>query len=355
MELELFDYDLPRELIAQSKSDPRDTSRLFLLDGRNDRIVHGHHIFREIVDLLDEGDLLVLNRSRVIPARIPAMKSTGGKAEVLLLERKGENGWEALIGGKRIRTGEELTTEDDEVFIKVMERLEEGRCSVSFRRKDARMGHDEIMVWLKEWGLMPTPPYIKKLLEEPEQYQTVYGDIEGSVAAPTAGLHFTNEVLDRIKQKGVRIEYIVLHVGIGTFAPVKSSRIQDHVMEEEQYHIPDSVKEAVKSSVESYRNNGRSKIWTVGTTVMRSLETAFDSNGDCISDGGKTGLYIMPGYDFNLPYKGFITNFHLPRSTPLMLVSAFIGRKNVLEAYEVAIKKGYKFYSLGDSMMIRRD
>jgi len=354
MDLSMFDYDLPQGSIAQRKATPRDSSKLFHIDARGELPAHRHLRFRDIEGVLEPGDLLVLNRSRVIPARVPAGKPTGGRAEVLLLERTGVPEWEALVGGKRIVDGTLLTTGDPEVGIEVLRRIEEGRCIVRFQRSGAVMGHGQVLEWLREWGLMPTPPYIKRFLEDPEEYQTVYGDIEGSVAAPTAGLHFTTELLDRLRSNGVRIEYIVLHVGIGTFAPVKSEDINEHRMEEEEFFIQDSVKKAVKEAVEEHRSKGISRIWAVGTTTMRTLESAFDSNGECVKEGGRTGLYITPGYRFKLPYKGFITNFHLPRSTPLILLSAFYDREEVLKAYREAVERDYRFYSLGDSMMIRR-
>jgi len=354
MDLSLFDYDLPPGMIAQSKASPRDSSRLFLIDSRSDPHVHRHLMFRDIVDLVEAGDIIIFNRSRVIPARIPTRKTTGGRAEVLLLERVGEDSWEALVGGKKIREGSVLGTGDDKVLVKVERRLDEGRCEVHFLRDEDRLSHAETLEWLKAWGLMPTPPYIKRFLEDPEEYQTVYADVEGSVAAPTAGLHFTEELIERVRAKGVRIEMITLHVGLGTFAPVKSERVEDHVMEEEYFSVPGSVMDGVREAVEQTARDGRKRIWAVGTTTMRTLESAFDGEGNCIRENGRTGLFITPGYRFRLPYKGFITNFHLPRSTPLMLVSAFHDRKRVLEAYGEAVKIGYRFYSLGDSMVIRR-
>jgi S-adenosylmethionine:tRNA ribosyltransferase-isomerase len=354
MDLSLFDYHLPEGMIAQQKASPRDSSSLFYIDARSEKPMHHHMIFRDIEFILESGDLLILNKSRVIPARIPACKPTGGRAEILLLERKGSDEWEALVGGKRITDRMLLGTGDDNVDIRIEERLEEGRSIVSFRSHGKRMPHGEVLAWLKRWGLMPTPPYIKKFLEDPEEYQTVYGDVEGSVAAPTAGLHFTDDLLSKLKKKGVRIEYIVLHVGLGTFSPVKVSDIQDHLMEEEEFYIPESVKEAVKSTMEKTNNDGKNRIWAVGTTSMRTLESAFDKMGNCKMERGRTGLFITPGHDFALPYKGFITNFHLPRSTPLMLVSAFHDREDILKAYSEAMDRQYKFYSLGDSMMIRR-
>ncbi len=354
MELDLFDYHLPKEMIAQSKSDPRDSSKLFYIDAREDRPIHEHLIFRQMIDRLEEGDILVLNRSRVIPARIPARKTTGGKAEVLLLERKGEIFWEALVGGKNITEGSSLDTDDPMVSVSIVERLGEGKCSVSFINKYGEMDHSEVMGWLKKWGLMPTPPYIKRMLSDPEEYQTVYGDIEGSVAAPTAGLHFTEELLERIEKKGIKVLYITLHVGMGTFAPVKADEIEDHNMEVEQFFIPDDVRSELGSAVDDFNRSGSRRIWAVGTTVMRTLESAFDVDGRFTKSSGGTGLYITPGHSFHLPYKGFITNFHLPRSTPLILLSSFYDREKALMAYEEAKRMDYRFYSLGDSMMVRR-
>ncbi|MBN1390250.1 MAG: tRNA preQ1(34) S-adenosylmethionine ribosyltransferase-isomerase QueA [Candidatus Thermoplasmatota archaeon] len=354
MDLSLFDYDLPEGFIAQEKASPRDSSKLFYIDARQPAPDHLHLRFKDIEDRLEQNDILILNRSRVIPARVPARKTTGGRAEVLLLERKGGDLWEGLVGGKRIREGSKLLTGDEDVVMKIVRRLEEGRCTVMFQRQGCGMGHGEVLEWLGRWGLMPTPPYIKRFLEDPEEYQTVYGDVEGSVAAPTAGLHFTEGLLERLRVKGIRIEYIVLHVGIGTFAQVKSNDIREHRMDEEEFFVPESLKAAVSEAMAEYRSGIPSRIWVVGTTTMRTMESAFDEKGNCVMDGGRTGLYITPGYRFKLPYKGFITNFHLPRSTPLILLSAFYDREKVLEAYNEAMDMDYRFYSLGDSMMVRR-
>jgi S-adenosylmethionine:tRNA ribosyltransferase-isomerase len=355
MDLDLFDYDLPKELIAQSKSDPRDMSRLFFIYSREGKNIHEHLRFREIADKLENGDILVLNRSRVIPARILARKTTGGRSEVLLLERSGRFEWEALVAGKNITTGSFLISGDKNVRIEISNRLKEGRSLVRFHGRGGMMDHESVLLWLKENGLMPTPPYIRRMLSDPEEYQTVYGDMEGSIAAPTAGLHFTDDLLKKIERKGVKVVYIVLHVGLGTFAPVKSEDIHDHEMEEEEYFVPEEVSAIIREAVRLYKMTGKRRIWAVGTTVMRTLESAFDEEGDLVSGSGRTDLYITPGYSFKLPYKGFVTNFHLPRSTPLMLVSAFNDREKILHAYREAIEIGYRFYSLGDSMMIRRD
>ena len=354
MDIKLFDYDLPREMIAQEKSDPRDDSRLFMIDASSSPALHSHYRFRDLPDLMDEGDLLVLNRSRVIPARIEVTKETGGKGEVLLLRMAGENRWEALVGGRRIGTGDHLATADTAVSVVVRERLIEGKCMVVLEDRGVPLSHAGALEWLRSWGLMPTPPYIKRLLEDPEEYQTVYGKVEGSVAAPTAGLHFTDELMEKLRRKGVIIRYVVLHVGLGTFSPVKVNDITEHIMEEEEFLIPADTIGSIREAVDRTDSDGKGRIWAVGTTVMRTLETGFDRDGTCVKESGSSRLFITPGYDFKLPYKGFITNFHLPRSTPLMLASAFHDREGILDAYEEAKKKGYRFYSLGDSMMIRR-
>ncbi len=354
MELDLFDYDLPSEMIAQSKSIPRDMARLFYLDARRGVPVYEHLRFRNIEEKLEKGDILILNRSRVIPARIRTRKETGGRSEVLLLGKTGLREWESLVAGKRILEGSILKTEEENISIEIKKRLDEGRCLIGFLRDGQYLEHHEVLDWLRDHGLMPTPPYIKRMLEDPEEYQTVYGDIEGSVAAPTAGLHFTDELLDRLRSKGVKVEFLVLHVGLGTFAPVKSEDITDHIMEEEEYLVPPDVANVIDDAVKEHGSTGRKRIWAVGTTVMRTLESAFDTRGKLVKSSGRTGLYITPGYQFHLPYKGFITNFHLPRSTPLILVSSFYERERVIAAYNEAIKVGYRFYSLGDSMMIRR-
>jgi len=353
LDISLFDYELPPGMIAQEGARPRDSSRLFLIDqGGGPRFQHMR--LNGIADLMEKGDILVLNRTRVLPVRVDLRKSTGGKAEALLLECSPGGTWEALLGGKRIRTGDILHTRDEGVCVEVLGRIREGRCSVRLMSKGSPLSREDALSWLKENGRMPTPPYIKKELSDPEEYQTVFGDIEGSVAAPTAGLHFTEGLLDELRYRGIRVAYVVLHVGYGTFAPVKTEDVDQHSMEEEYYRVPAAVQELVKEAVDIYRNEGKRTLWAVGTTVMRTLESAFDENGDLISPSGRSSLFIRPPYEFKLPYRGFITNFHLPRSTPLMLVSAFFSREGILNAYEEAKKRGYRFYSLGDSMVVRR-
>lgn len=354
MDLDLFDYHLPREHIAQEKSDPRDSSRLFFIDTGSDPPTHDHLRFRQISDILEEGDLLILNRTRVIPARVFLRKGSGGKAEVLFLGYIGDHRWEGLVGGRKIGDGTDLSSDDEGTSVRVIRRLEEGKCILEIRSDGEPMDQEKGLTWMRKSGVMPTPPYIKRILDDPEEYQTIYGDREGSVAAPTAGLHFTDDLLEVLRTKGIRIEFIILHVGLGTFAPVKTDRIEDHIMEEEEFIIPDETAATVSRAVAEFRKTGKRRIWAVGTTVMRTLETGFDTEGKCTINSGHSGLFITPGYEFKLPYRGFVTNFHLPKSTPLMLVSAFHDREAVLRAYSEALEIGYRFYSLGDSMAIRK-
>ncbi|MGA1822679.1 MAG: tRNA preQ1(34) S-adenosylmethionine ribosyltransferase-isomerase QueA [Thermoplasmatota archaeon] len=352
MDLDLFDYHLPREHIAQEKSVPRDSSRLFLIDTGSDPPAHDHLRFRQLPDLMEKEDLLILNRTRVIPARVFARKGSGGRAEVLFLGYAGNRLWEGLIGGRRIGEGGELISDDGSASIRIARRLGEGKCLLEIITDGSALDRDNGVKWMKKCGVMPTPPYIKRILKDPEEYQTIYGDREGSVVAPTAGLHFTENLMSKLRSKGIRIEFITLHVGLGTFAPIKSVRIEDHRMEEEEFIIPDETAAAVQDAVSNYLETGRRRIWAVGTTVMRTLETGFDRSGKCVKRSGHSNLFITPGYDFKLPYRGFITNFHLPRSTPLMLVSAFHRREGILKAYDEALERGYRFYSLGDSMAV---
>lgn len=353
LELDRFDYHLPRDMIAQRKSSPRDASRLFRLDVSTDPPRYDHLRFRDLGRILRKGDILILNRSRVIPARVKARKGTGGKAEVLFLRKHEKGYWEALIGGKRIKEGDTLRS-DDGAGIRIIRKVDEGKCIVEVVKDGRSLEGGELMEWMKKAGRMPTPPYIRRELRDPEEYQTIYSREEGSVAAPTAGLHFTDELLETLKKKGVMIRYITLHVGLGTFAPVKSDNVEDHNMEEEWYRIPDDTIKSIESAVKDHKNGGARRILPVGTTVMRTLETGFDQGGRLMKKEGFSGIFIRPGHVFSLPYAGFITNFHLPRSTPLMLVSAFFDLDGVLEAYEEAKRVGYGFYSLGDSMMIDR-
>jgi S-adenosylmethionine:tRNA ribosyltransferase-isomerase len=348
MDLSLFDYDLPASSIAQAKSEPRDSSRLFHIDLGNGQERREHLRFSDLPSIITEGDILVVNRSKVIPARIHAHKPSGGKAELLLLEETKE-GWEALVGGKGMRAGMSLRTDDERTRILLERNISQGRYLIGFEGDAA----SDLKGWLMVHGRMPTPPYIKGDLKDPGTYQTVYAREDGSVAAPTAGLHFTDSLMADLKEKGILIAEIILHVGYGTFAPVRTERVEDHMMEAERFWIPPATIKLLEEACDDAAR-GRYRIWPVGTTSMRTLETAFDPEGRCVSPEGRSSLFITPGYRFKIPYKGFITNFHLPKSTPLLLLSAFWDRKRVLDAYEEAKRMEYRFYSLGDSMAIRR-
>ncbi|MCR4430781.1 MAG: tRNA preQ1(34) S-adenosylmethionine ribosyltransferase-isomerase QueA [Tepidanaerobacteraceae bacterium] len=341
MDLKEFYYYLPQELIAQEPIKNRSQSRLLVLNRNTGRIEH--RIFEDIVDYLNPGDCLVLNNTRVIPARlIGARKDTGGKIEFVLLKRIGINIWEVLVKpGKRARLGSEFVFGNDRLRAKVMSITDEGSRIVEFFYE----GIFEQL--LDELGQMPLPPYIKTKLEDRERYQTVYSTEPGSAAAPTAGLHFTNELLEKIRQKKVNTAFVTLHVGLGTFRPVKASRIEDHRMHEEYYEVSAEAAEMINKT--KLKGN---KIIAVGTTSTRTLETVGDIYGRVKPQSGWSGIFIYPGYKFKV-IDGLITNFHLPESTLIMLVCAFAGKDKVFKAYEEAVKKRYKFYSFGDAMLIK--
>jgi len=342
-----FDYELPEELIAQTPIEPRDASRLMVLDHVTGAIEH--RIFRDIVEYIRPGDVLVANDSRVIPARLFARKvPTGGRVELLLLRRRDERTWEALTKGRRVRRGTKVEFLTADKFAssgitgEVVELLEEGRRLIEFDRP--------IELLLDELGVMPLPPYIHEPLREPERYQTVYARVEGSVAAPTAGLHFTPELMERIKAKGAKFAFVTLHVELDTFRPVREERVEDHKMHSEYCELkPEVAGQLNRAKAEGGR------IIAVGTTSVRVLETAAQKTRGEDSPfapyRGWTDLFIYPGYRFRA-IDALITNFHLPRSTLLMLVSAFAGREFVLRAYQEAIHRRYRFYSFGDAMLI---
>lgn len=340
MDLKEFYYYLPQELIAQEPIKNRSQSRLLVLNRNTGHIEH--RIFEDIVDYLNPGDCLVLNNTRVIPARlIGARKDTGGKIEFVLLKRIGINIWEVLVKpGKRARLGSEFVFGNDRLRARVMSITDEGSRIVEFFYE----GIFEQL--LDELGQMPLPPYIKTKLEDRERYQTVYSTEPGSAAAPTAGLHFTNELLEKIRQKKVNTAFVTLHVGLGTFRPVKARRIEDHRMHEEYYEVSAEAAEIINET----KQNGN-RIIAVGTTSTRTLETVGDIYGRVKPQSGWSGIFIYPGYKFKV-IDGLITNFHLPESTLIMLVCAFAGKDKVFKAYEEAVKKRYKFYSFGDAMLI---
>lgn len=333
-----FYYDLPEELIAQTPLEHRSNSRMMHLDRANGNIEHRH--FFNLPEYLKEGDCLVINESRVIPARlIGASEKTGSPIEVLLLTQKADT-WECITRpGKRMRIGARVRFGDD-LSCEVVDVTESGNRIVKFEYKGIFM---EI---LEKLGQMPLPPYITEKLEDPERYQTVYSKNPGSAAAPTAGFHFTNELLDQIEKMGVAIARITLHVGLGTFRPVKADEITDHVMHSEYYEIPSEA----AGKINNARENG-GRIICVGTTSTRTIESAANDDGSISPCSGWTNIFIYPGYKFKT-MNGLITNFHLPESTLIMLVSAFAGYDHTMEAYKKAVEEKYRFFSFGDSMLI---
>ena len=334
-----FYYDLPQEQIAQTPIEPRDHSRLMVLHRENDRIEHRH--FYDIIDYLNEGDCLIVNDSRVIPARIYGVKEdTGAKIEFLLLKQLSGNRWETLVKpGKKAKIGTKFIFGDGLLKAEVVDIIEDGNRIVELQSEE------NIYTTLDKIGQMPLPPYITEKLEDQERYQTVYSHELGSAAAPTAGLHFTNELLDKLRAKGVNIGYVTLHVGLGTFRPVKVDDVTKHKMHSEHYEIPAETAELIKRT----KANGK-RVIAVGTTSCRTLESVAAS-GEIRACDGFTDIFIYPGFAFKV-LDGLITNFHLPESTLIMLVSAFYGYDKTMKAYEVAVREKYRFFSFGDAMAI---
>ena len=335
-----FYFDLPQELIAQDPLLDRSSSRLLALNKNEGNFEH--HIFKDIVDYLNPGDCLVLNNTKVIPARLFGVKEeTGAVVEFLLLKRKENDVWETLVKpGKKARPGMRFSFGDGQLKCEIVGLAEEGKRLVHFEYDGI---WEEILDTL---GEMPLPPYITHKLEDKNRYQTVYAKYEGSAAAPTAGLHFTNELLERIADKGVDVAYVTLHVGLGTFRPVKEDNILEHHMHSEYYEITGEAADKINACKE---RGGR--VICVGTTSCRTVESAADENGRLRECCNNTEIFIYPGYKFKI-LDGLITNFHLPESTLIMLVSALAGRENVLAAYEEAIRERYRFFSFGDAMYI---
>ncbi len=336
-----FYFDLPEELIAQDPLEDRSSSRLLVLDKTTGATEH--HIFKEIGSFLNPGDCLVLNNTKVIPARLyGAREATGGAVEVLLLKRNADDVWETLVKpGKKCKPGTRLVFGDGRLKAEVLETVDEGNRLIKFEYEG---------IWeevLDSLGEMPLPPYITHKLQDKNRYQTVYAKYEGSAAAPTAGLHFTKELLSEIENKGVKICYVTLHVGLGTFRPVKAENILEHHMHTEVYQV---TEDAAKMINETKAAGGR--VICVGTTSCRTIESASDESGIVHAGNGDTSIFIYPGYKFKV-LDALITNFHLPESTLVMLVSALAGRENVLNAYNEAIKERYRFFSFGDAMFIR--
>lgn len=340
MDLHDFDYYLPEELIAQHPMEKRDMSRLMVLNKETGEIEH--KLFMDIVNYLDEGDCLVLNNTRVIPARLLGEKEgTGGKIEFVLLKRVEGDKWEVILRpGKKAKPGSRFVFGNGELKAEILEVLDEGNRLVRFIYDGV---FEEI---LDRVGIMPLPPYITEKLENPERYQTVYAKVNGSAAAPTAGLHFTKELLDSLTRKGVKIAYVMLHVGLGTFRPVKVDDITQHKMHSEYYSISQETCDIINDT----RQKGK-KVVAVGTTSCRVLETVGKSGRIAPCDGW-TDIFIYPGYQFKVVDR-LITNFHLPESTLIMLVSSLAGRDSVMHAYNVAVEEKYRFFSFGDAMFIK--
>lgn len=339
MKLEEFNYDLPKELIAQEPAEPRDSCRLMMVDKKTGEWEHHH--FRDILDEIREGDVFVFNNTKVIPARLYGKKKdTGGKVEMLLLTPKGNDTWEVLVNpGRKALPGVEIEFAEN-CYCKVLDKTEFGGCLVEFHYD----GNFDSL--LDQIGEMPTPPYIHKKLGNNDEYQTVYAKYKGSAAAPTAGLHFTPELMEEMKKKGAKLLFVTLHVGIGTFRPVSEENIEDHEMHKEWY----TVSEETAKEVNAARAEGR-RVIAVGTTSVRTLESAGQS-GILESGSGWTQLYIYPGYQWHM-VDAIVTNFHLPESTLVMMMASFAGREHILAAYEEAVKQKYRFFSFGDAMFLR--
>lgn len=349
-----FDYDLPESYIAQTPVEPRDAARLMVLD-RHTRDIE-HQVFRDITNYLNAGDVLVMNQTRVIPARLPAVKETGGAAEILLLRQVSDTRWRALVGGKRIGENARLTFPGSPITARVVEVLEAAERLIEFSQP--------VNDLLADLGELPLPPYIHTQPEDKERYQTIYSREEGSAAAPTAGLHFTGELLLALKAKGVHLAYCTLHIGLDTFLPVRVEQVEDHHIHRERASL-----DAENAQVINRAKLAGGRVIAVGTTSARTLETAaILSSGGTPSDPARTpdfcpwrpviafdadtDLFIYPGYQWRV-VDALITNFHLPKSTLLMMVSAFAGRENILHAYETAKQEGYRFFSFGDAMLLK--
>ncbi|WP_017551050.1 tRNA preQ1(34) S-adenosylmethionine ribosyltransferase-isomerase QueA [Heyndrickxia coagulans] len=342
MKLDLFDYELPEELIAQTPLKNRSDSRLMVLDKKTGEIEHS--VFKNITQYLRPGDCLVLNNTKVLPARLFGIKDeTGAKIEVLLLKQLEGDRWETLVKpAKRVKTGTVVRFGDGQLSAVCAEELDHGGRVMDFQYEGI------FYEVLNELGKMPLPPYIKEQLEDQDRYQTVYAKEPGSAAAPTAGLHFTEALLKEIEAMGVKIVYITLHVGLGTFRPVNEENIENHDMHAEFYQVSE---EAARTITEVKENGGR--VVSVGTTSARTLETVASAHdGKIVASSGWTDIFIYPGYQYKA-IDALITNFHLPKSTLIMMVSALAGRENILHAYETAVKEKYRFFSFGDAMLIK--
>lgn len=336
-----FFYDLPEELIAQHPAEPRDSSRLMVVGKKSGKIEH--RIFRDITEYFRPGDCLILNNTKVLPARLYGVREdTGAVVEFLLLSRKSETDWEVITGpGKKAREGHRFTFGEGLLKAEVISVLPDGNRIARFECDGP------FYETLDRIGEMPLPHYITEKLEDPERYQTVYAEVRGSAAAPTAGLHFTPELLDKIRGMGVKVAFVTLHVGLGTFRPVKADEIEDHHMHSEHYYLPAETAQIIN---ETKQNGGR--VFAVGTTCTRTLESVATFRGEIKEDEGDTDIFIYPGYEYKC-VDCLITNFHLPESTLIMLVSAFCGYDNTMNAYKEAVEERYRFFSFGDAMLIQ--
>lgn len=334
-----FDYNLPEELIAQTPIEKRDFSRLMVVNRNTKEIEHKH--FYDLIDYLNEGDTLVLNNSRVFHARLFGIKEeTGAKIETFVLKPLSNNMFEVMIKpAKRLKNGT-IVKFDDNLSMQVVEKYDEGLAKVKF------FGCDDVFSYIDKIGTVPLPPYIKEKLDDDDRYQTVYSKDKGSAAAPTAGLHFTKELLEKIKDKGINICYVTLHVGLGTFRPVKEDDISNHKMHSEFFIISEETAKIINDT----KKRGKD-IFAVGTTTVRTLESCYQKYGDIRPVSMNTDIFIYPGFEFKV-IDHLITNFHLPKSTLLMLISAFYNKDDILKAYEEAIKERYRFFSFGDAMLI---
>ena len=340
MKLSEFDYYLPEELIAQTPIEKSDESRLMVLDKNTGKIEH--KVFKDIIDYLEPGDCLVRNNTKVIPARLYGKKETGANVEFVLLKNIEGDIWEAMVRpGNKLHVGAKVIFGDGLLKAEILESLPDGTRKVKFSYNGI---FNEI---LDQIGLMPLPPYIHESLKDNDRYQTVYAKFNGSAAAPTAGLHFTEDLLKKIEEKGVDIANVTLHVGIGTFRPVKEENIEDHHMHTEHYYIKQEDADKINKAKQN-----KKRVIAVGTTSCRTIETIADEKGFVKPCEGDTGIYIYPGYKFKC-LDALITNFHLPESTLLMLVSALAGRENILNAYNTAVKEKYRFFSFGDATFIK--
>lgn len=335
-----FFYDLPKELIAQTPIEPRDSSRMLVMDKKTGELEH--KIFRDIIDYMNPGDCLILNNTKVLPARMYGIRTdTGAAVEFLLLTQRTADTWEVITGpGKKAREGHRFTFGDGSLTAEIIEVLPDGN-------RVARFGFEgNFFEVIDRIGEMPLPHYITERLEDKDRYQTVYAKERGSAAAPTAGLHFTPELLEKIKQKGIEVGFVTLHVGLGTFRPVKADNIEEHHMHSEHYHLPKETADIINRTKE---NGGR--VFAVGTTCCRTLESVANFRGKIQEDDGWTDIFIYPGYEFKC-IDCLITNFHLPESTLIMLVSAFAGYDHTMNAYKIAVNEKYRFFSFGDCCLI---